>query len=76
MYVETTGASTVAVLVHMRKRPWLGGCLGMLVIGVSALIRSHLGYLVFWAGIAAIVGGLLIALGGELGVPAAAGRSA
>lgn len=57
----------MALLTHLRGRPWLGGCFIVVGVGISVLMRSRYGHLPFWAGIAAIVGGLLIALAGEIG---------
>jgi hypothetical protein len=51
---------------YLRKRPWLVPCLTMLFIGVSTMVTSRFGYLVFWAGVLLTVGGLLGVLTGYL----------
>lgn len=59
-----------ALLAYLRGRPWLAPCLMIMGIGLSLVAIGvdiwHL-HLLFWFGIAAIVGGLLIALGGQIG---------
>jgi hypothetical protein len=55
------------VLAGFRGRPWLVGCLMLVGIGVSVVAGSRVGYLLFWAGVLAITGGLLVALAGEIG---------
>jgi hypothetical protein len=57
----------MALLAHLRSRPWLGGCFIVVGVGISVLMRSRYGHILFWAGIASIVGGLLMALSGEIG---------
>lgn len=56
-----------AVLTYLCGRPWLAPCIMAVAIGLSILASSRLGYLLFWAGILAITGGLLGILAGELG---------
>jgi peptidoglycan/LPS O-acetylase OafA/YrhL len=60
-----------ALLAGVRSRPWLAGCFMVVGIGLSLVsisTSSRHGHLFFfWTGIAAIAGGLLIALGGETG---------
>ena len=48
-----------AVLTHLRGRPWLVPCVVMLAIGLFVLASSRHGYLLTWAGILLIIGGLL-----------------
>lgn len=56
-----------AVLAYLRSRPRLVPCLMLIGIGVSVSAKSGVGYLLFWAGILVIAGGLLGLLAGELG---------
>jgi hypothetical protein len=57
----------MAVLAGLRGRPWLFGCLGMMAGGAWLVVMSRFGYLIFRAGILAITGGLLVAVGAETG---------
>ncbi len=56
-----------ALLAHLRNRPWLGPCLILLTIGVSVAVTNPFPYLLFWAGILFVAGGLLTAVAGQLG---------
>jgi hypothetical protein len=55
------------VRAGLRGRPWLVGCLMVIGLGVSAVVRSRFGHLAFWLGILAIMGGHLLAVGAETG---------
>jgi hypothetical protein len=56
-----------AVLTYLRGRPWLVPCLVLIGLGVSTLAKNRPGYLLFWAGVLVLTGGLLGLLAGELG---------
>jgi hypothetical protein len=56
-----------AVVAYLRGRPWLVPCLMLIVIGVATVAGNRPGYLLFWAGILVLAGGLLGLLAGELG---------
>jgi hypothetical protein len=56
-----------ALLAYLRRRPWLVPCLSIIGIGVSVMVSHRFGYLLFWAGTAAIVSGIVLALAGEIG---------
>lgn len=47
--------------------PWLPACLGIIGIGISVMVSHRFGYLLFWAGAAATVSGMGLALAGEIG---------
>ncbi len=51
-----------ALLTHLRNRPWLVGCLLLMVSGVSTVVTSQAGYLPFWSGIIFMICSLLAAL--------------
>jgi hypothetical protein len=56
-----------AVLAGLRGRPWLVSSLMLVGLGASVTAGNRFGYLLFWAGALAIIGGLLMALAGEVG---------
>lgn len=56
----------------LRKRPCLPGCLMMTGAGLSLVaidldMKGRFGHVFFWAGIAAIPGALVLAVGYEIG---------
>lgn len=55
------------VLAGLRGRPWLFCCLMLFGVGASVVAKHRFGHLLFWAGVLAIIGGLLVALAGEIG---------
>ena len=55
------------MLTFLRRRPWLSPCLLLIFIGLSTLVFRRHGYLLTWAGMLVIAGGLLGILSGELG---------
>ena len=56
----------MALLASLRSRPWLGACIVIVVAAIWGLTRSQFGHLLFWAGIAGLTAGLLMALTGEV----------
>jgi hypothetical protein len=55
------------MLAYLRRRPWLVPCLMVMIIGVSVVVSSRFGYLLFWAGTLAVISGIGMALAGEIG---------
>jgi hypothetical protein len=65
--LQAQSGQVIEVLTYLRRRPWLSPCLLLISIGLSTLVFRQHGYLLTWAGILVIAGGLLGILSGELG---------
>jgi hypothetical protein len=64
---DNWGQGMTALLAYLRRRPWLPSSLGIIGIGISIMVSHRFGYLLFWAGAAATVSGMGMALAGEIG---------
>lgn len=55
------------LLAQLRRRPWLGACVILISLGLHLVTGDRFPYLLFWAGVLTLAGGLVMGLGGELG---------